>query len=75
MEEKVKKTIEEMRKFLQADGGDIEFVSVNEAAGEVKVRLTVTCKGSPMAEMALTNGVETKLKEVIPEIKTVIAVD
>ncbi len=74
MEEKVKKAIEEVRKFLQADGGDIEFVGLNEETGEVQVRLTGACRGCPMAQVTLQRGVEVKVKEAVPEVKSVIAV-
>ncbi len=75
MEEKVKKAIEELRKFLQADGGDIEFVGIDEGSGEVRVRLTGACKGCPMAQVTLQQGVETRLKEQVPGVKKVTAAD
>ena len=74
MKEKVKKVIEELRKYLQADGGDVELVDVNEKTGEVQVRLTGACKGCPMAQMTLTNGVESRLKDEVPGVKSVVAV-
>jgi Fe-S cluster biogenesis protein NfuA len=74
MEEKVKKVIEELRKYLQADGGDVELVSVDEATGEVKVRLKGACQGCPMAQVTLTNGVENRLKDEVPGVTKVIAV-
>ena len=72
--EKVKAAIEGMRQFLQADGGDIEFVSFDESTGEVKVRLTGACHGCPMAQVTLKQGVEARLVEEVPEVKTVTAV-
>lgn len=74
MVEKVKAAIEGMRQFLQADGGDIEFVSFDESTGEVKVRLTGACHGCPMAQVTLKQGVEARLVEEVPEVKTVTAV-
>ncbi|HDQ25859.1 MAG TPA: NifU family protein [bacterium] len=74
MKEKVQKAIEGLRQYLQADGGDIELVSVNEETGEVQVRLTGACHGCPMAQVTLKQGVETRLKEEVPEVKTVTAV-
>jgi len=74
MKEKVEKVIEELRKYLQADGGDVELVKVDEKSGEVQVRLTGACKGCPMAQMTLTNGVESRLKEQVPGVKSVVAV-
>jgi Fe-S cluster biogenesis protein NfuA len=74
MIEKVKKVIEELRPFLQGDGGDIEFVSFDEKTGEVKVKLKGACNGCPMAEMTLKQGVEARLMEELPEVKLVTAV-
>lgn len=74
MVEKVKAAIQGMRHFLQADGGDIEFVSFDEKTGEVKVRLTGACSGCPMAQVTLKQGVEARLTEEVPEVKTVTAV-
>jgi len=69
LEEKVKNVLDKVRPALQADGGDVEFVSVSD--GVVKVRLTGACKGCPMANMTLKNGIEQVLKEEIPEVERV----
>ena len=73
MRDKVEKAIEKIRPFLQRDGGDIELVDVSD--GVVKVRLTGACSGCPMSQMTLKQGVERALKEDVPEIKIVEAVD
>jgi Fe-S cluster biogenesis protein NfuA len=70
MKAKVEKVIETIRPFLQADGGDIELVDVTPE-GTVKVRLTGACGGCPMSTYTLKMGVEKKLKNEIPEIKSV----
>jgi len=69
MWEKVEAVINEIRPLLQADGGDIELVDVED--GVVKVRLRGACAGCPGAQMTLKMGVERKLKEQIPEVKRV----
>lgn len=74
MKEKVIKVLNEVRKFLQMDGGDVELVEVIEKDGEVRVKLTGACGGCPMAQMTLQNGIEARLKEEIPEVKKVVAV-
>jgi Fe-S cluster biogenesis protein NfuA len=74
MKEQVQKVIEELRKYLQADGGDVELVKVDEKTGEVQVKLKGACQGCPMAAMTLTNGVEARLKEQVPGITKVVAV-
>ena len=72
-EDKVKEVIESVRPMLQNDGGDIELVSIEED-NTVKVRLQGACKGCPGAAMTLKMGVERLMKERVPEVKEVIAV-
>lgn len=72
MKEKVERAIENLRQYLQADGGDIELVEVKD--GIVKVKLLGACKGCPMAQMTLQQGVERVIKKEVPEVKRVIAV-
>ncbi len=73
MKEKVEAVINGLRVYLQADGGDIEFVDLTED-NIVKVRLKGACSGCPGAAMTLQMGVERVLKEQIPQIKGVEAV-
>ena len=72
MEEKVRAMLNDVRPSLQADGGDVEFVDVND--GIVKVRLKGACGSCPMAQMTLKMGIEKYLKEKIPEVVEVVAV-
>ena len=72
MREKVEKALEKVRPSLQADGGDVELVDVED--GIVKVRLKGACAGCPMSQMTLKNGIEAILKKEIPEIKSVESV-
>lgn len=74
MKERVEAVIAKIRPSLQADGGDLELVEVTDD-GIIKVRLTGACRGCPMSQMTLKMGVEKAIKEEIPEIKEVIAVD
>ncbi len=71
---RVAEVIESIRPMLQNDGGDIGLVGVDED-NNVRVRLEGACKGCPGAQLTLKNGVERLLKEKIPEVKEVIAVD
>ncbi len=64
MQEKVAKVIEEIRPMLQADGGDVELVGV-EDSGVVKLRLQGACAGCPGAQMTLKNGIERMLREKV----------
>ena len=74
MEDKVRQIIDQIRPFLQQDGGDIELVGVEESTGVVSVRLEGACKGCPGAQMTLKMGIERQLKEKVPEVTEVIAV-
>ncbi len=65
----------EIRPMLNADGGDIELVDFDEEAMIVKVRLRGACAGCPAAQMTLKNGVERIVKEKVPEVKAVEAVN
>jgi Fe-S cluster biogenesis protein NfuA len=68
----VELALEKIRPMLQRDGGDIELVEVN--GGVVKVRLTGACKGCPMSQMTLKQGVEKLLLKEVPGLKEVQAV-
>ena len=72
MREKVETALAKIRPALQADGGDVELVDVNE--GVVKLKLTGACMGCPMATITLKQGIERILKEQIPEVKEIVAV-
>jgi len=71
MKEKVEGVLAQIRPALQADGGDVELIDVNE--GVVKLRLTGACGGCPMSTLTLRMGIERLLKEQIPEVKKVVA--
>ncbi len=70
LEEKVKSIIEQVRPFLQQDGGDIEFVQLTED-NIVKVRLKGACGSCPHAKITLKSGVEATIRQHLPEIKAV----
>jgi Fe-S cluster biogenesis protein NfuA len=71
MKKKVEKILAQIRPSLQADGGDVKLVSIED--GIVTVELVGACQGCPMSQMTLKNGIERILKENIPEIKAVEA--
>lgn len=72
MREKVEEILNSLRPILQADGGDVELVDVEN--GVVKVRLTGACGTCPSATMTLKMGIEQALKKSIPEIDRVESV-
>ena len=71
--EKVQAALEKVRPSLQADGGDVQLVDVDDE-GMVRVRLTGACGTCPMSQMTLKMGIEKILKQNIPEIKSVESV-
>lgn len=68
--ESVQDALDLIRPALQADGGDVELVDVTED-GVVKVALQGACRGCPMSQLTLANGVERVLKEQLPEVQRV----
>jgi Fe-S cluster biogenesis protein NfuA len=70
--EEVEKIIAEIRPALQADGGNIELVDVQD--GVVKVKLMGACGSCPMSQLTLKRGVEARLKAKLPEVKEVVSV-
>jgi Fe-S cluster biogenesis protein NfuA len=72
MKESVQTAIDKIRPMLQRDGGDVELVAVE--GGVVKVRLQGACKGCPMSQVTLKNGIERFLKQEVPEVDRVESV-
>ena len=70
--ERVQAVIERIRPLIQGDGGDIELVDVVE--NKVKVRLSGHCVGCPSAQMTLFWGVESAIREEIPEFEELLVV-
>ena len=66
--ERVEAVLDRVRPFMRMDGGDIELVDVRGNCADVK--LTGMCAGCPSAHMTLYLGVETALREEIPEFET-----
>jgi len=69
MKEKIQEALNKIRPMLQADGGDVELVDVQD--GIVTVRLQGACGGCPMSQMTLKNGIERILKQEVPEVVSV----
>lgn len=69
----VEEVINEIRELIQNDGGDIELVDI-DAEGNVFVRLHGACVGCPRSQMTLSLGVERRLKQRVPAVKSVAAV-
>ena len=74
LETKVRNVIEQIRPYLQADGGDISFVELTQD-NVVNVELQGACGSCPFSRMTLKNGVEDAMKKALPEIVSVEAVN
>ena len=72
--EKVKNVIDQIRPYLEADGGSISFVELTDD-NVVNVELHGACRSCPMSMMTLKNGVEQTMIKALPEIKAVEAVN
>ena len=69
----IEKALDEIRPFLQSDGGNIELVDFD--ADIVKVRLLGNCVDCSVNQMTLKNGVEMTIKKYVPSIKKVVSVE
>ena len=74
LKERVQEALDKVRPSLQADGGDVQLIDVDEG-GVVKVKLTGACGGCPMSQMTLKMGIEKIVKQSVPEIDRVESVD
>ncbi|MBE6472475.1 MAG: NifU family protein [Coriobacteriaceae bacterium] len=69
--EEVSAVLDLIRPSLNADGGDVTLVDVTED-GKVVVELTGACKGCPLSQLTLANGIERILKERVPGVVAVV---
>ncbi len=74
LEQKVLNIIDQVRPYLQQDGGDIKFVNITDDL-VVNVELMGACGACPYSTMTLKNGVETAVKKALPQIKSVEAIN
>ena len=72
--ERVQQVIEQIRPSIQADGGDVEFLELT-GEGVVRIRLHGACVGCPSSSLTLQVGLERNLREHVPEVEAVEAVD
>jgi Fe-S cluster biogenesis protein NfuA len=71
---KVNEALDQLRPFLEADGGDMELVEITEE-GVVRVQLLGACRDCSMSVMTLKAGLEEAVKKVAPEVVRVEAVE
>ena len=73
LNKKVQEALNEIRPFLESDGGNIELVSIIDDV--VKVKLLGNCVSCSVNQMTLKNGVELTIKKFAPQIEEVISID
>ena len=73
LEDRVKTALNNVRSTLQADGGDVEYVSIDD--GVVSVRMTGACGNCPMSQMTLKMVIERYVMKEVPEVTAVVGVD
>ena len=72
--QRVEQVIEQLRPSIQADGGDVEFIELTDD-GVVRIRLHGACVGCPSSSLTLQVGLERNLREHVPEVEAVEAID
>ncbi len=70
---RVEHVIEQIRPYIQGDGGDIALIDVSDD-GVVTVQLRGACSGCPHAAQTLKMGVERAVREHVPEIREVVSI-
>lgn len=73
--EQIQEVLTRLRPAIQADGGDMEFVSFDELSGVVTLRLKGACSGCAMAAISIKEAVEPELKAAVPGVRAVEALE
>ncbi|RLD30755.1 MAG: NifU family protein [Bacteroidetes bacterium] len=71
---KVEAALDEIRPFLQSDGGDISLLSIDDGK-TVRIQLEGACVGCSVNQMTLKSGVEMTIKKHAPQIESVISIE
>lgn len=71
MRKQVEEVLEKIRPAIQADGGDVQLVDVDEESGNVRLQLLGACQGCPMSMLTLKAGIERTLARLVPGVKNV----
>lgn len=72
--EQIQEVLDSIRPAIQADGGDVELLGYDEVSGVVEVRLMGACESCPISMMTLKQGIERRVKSVVPGVVEVTAV-
>ena len=71
---KIEASLNTMRPYLRDDGGNVEIVDITDE-GVLRLRLLGACSTCPQSFMTMKAGIETAVKQAVPEIKSVIAIN
>ncbi|MBT8326626.1 MAG: NifU family protein [Bacteroidia bacterium] len=72
-ESKIEEALESIRPFLQKDGGDVEFVSMEDTV--VRIKLLGACKTCNISHITMKAGVEESIKRLLPDVTEVVAIN
>lgn len=73
LSKKIEEVLDTMRPFLNADGGNVELVEIEDGK-VVKLRLLGACSSCSMSHMTMKAGIEEGIKKALPQIETVLAI-
>jgi Fe-S cluster biogenesis protein NfuA len=71
--EQIEEVLHSIRPALQADGGDVEFLDFDESDGIVQLRLMGACESCPISMLTLKEGIEKRIKSIVPGVTEVTA--
>lgn len=72
--DRVAAALEKIKPAVQFDGGDLDLVEVDESTGSVRIVMLGACVGCGLSSVTLQMGIERTLKEMVPEVREVVAV-
>lgn len=74
VQEQIESALDSIRPALHVDGGDVELVAFDDQSGVVQLRLTGACGACPISSVTMKNGIERRIRAVIPTVREVRAV-
>lgn len=72
--ERIERTLDTLRPYISSHRGSVEVVDFDEQEGTLLLRLGGTCHGCSASTITLKQGIETRLRELVPEVKQVAAI-
>jgi Fe-S cluster biogenesis protein NfuA len=72
--ERIERTLDTLRPYIASHRGQVEVIDFDEQDGRLLLRLGGTCHGCAASTVTLKQGIEVRLREMVPEVKSVEAV-